>query len=190
MVTNPSNKKEVERMLQFFCDLRKVNYWELDKQNRIDIDGSIRFLPNRIATDHLPLEFGKVTMTFDIDECYLNTLEGCPTHVGGHFVARKNRLKDLKGAPLHVGKDIYLWGNPLESLEGFPEHVYTAIMGYSDRLPLLRLLNATHVLWHMSAPAPEKVDQILERYAGQGLAGSFACAHELEVAGFKENARW
>jgi hypothetical protein len=190
MVNNPQDKNEIERMLQFFCDLKKVNFWEVDNENRIDIDGSIRFFPNRFAQDHLPLKFGKVTMTFDIDECHLNTLEGCPYHVGGHFVARINRLKDLKGAPLHVGKDIYLWGNPLASLEGFPNHVYTAIMGYSSSLPLLRLLNATHVLWHMTAPAPEQLDFILEKYKGQGRKGSLACAAELARAGFKANARW
>jgi hypothetical protein len=54
----------------------------------------------------------------------LTSLEGAPTHVGGHFSCSHNKnLSSLEGAPTHVGGNFWCSENKLTSLEGAPSHV-------------------------------------------------------------------
>jgi len=85
----------------------------------------------------------------------------------------------------------------IKSLEGFPEKIGTQLeLPYTKNLPLLRTLVAEEILlvpWDNSQESADmayKVEQILNKYAGQGKMAIFDCQKDLEDAGFEENARW
>jgi hypothetical protein len=120
----------------------------------------------------------------------LTSLEGAPQSVGRSFYCiRNSQLTSLEGASVTVGKDIWLSGNPLLSLESLPQITGTLFLSYRRDLPLLRCLLANKIVF-WPVEKDKTVEDILNRYAGQGEAGAFACGAELAAAGYKENARW
>ena len=148
--------------------------------------------------------------------CYENaftTLQGAPDYVKGSFSCGANKLVSLEGAPAHVGGNFWgggeggplltsLVGAPsyvggifsfvnglnLTSLEGAPAHVGREFRcTWTPHLPLLRLVMYPQVHLHDCA---DKVNDIMDKYVGQGKPGAIKAAAELIRAGFKENARW
>jgi hypothetical protein len=71
----------------------------------------------------LPIVFGKVSDTFDIDYINLETLEGCPYEIGGNFHCTDASLLSLKGCPETIEGDMYLNCPYVESLEGISKTV-------------------------------------------------------------------
>jgi hypothetical protein len=90
-------------------------------------------------------------------------------NVSGDFNCGRNQLTTLEGAPSSVGGSFYC--------------------SYSDNLPLLRLLLIKDVKEIYLVPINDIVEDILNKYIGQGRGGALACAAELTKAGFKNNAR-
>jgi hypothetical protein len=62
----------------------------------------------------IPVQFGYVSGDFSCGNNKLNTLEGCPSEVGGRVYCRNNNLESLKGAPCEVGGDFYCHNNKFE----------------------------------------------------------------------------
>jgi hypothetical protein len=54
---------------------------------------------------------------FDVDDCGLVSLEGCPIHVNGYFSCQLNELETLEGSPKEVETHYYCIGNPGEFTE-------------------------------------------------------------------------
>ena len=119
----------------------------------------------------------------------LTSLEHAPQSVGGGFVCSANQLTSLEHAPQSVGGDFWCSGNKLSSLAGLPVVPGSLRLSYSPTLPLLRCLLAQQVEFEPSLP-DKTVENILNKYAGQGRAGAIDCKRELVSAGFEENARW
>jgi hypothetical protein len=125
---------------------------------------------------------------FVADENQLTTLEGGPRHVGGHYRCSDNQLISLEGAPSRVNGHFWCFGNPLSTLDGAPTHVEgTFWCDYHPTLPLLRLLQYKTI--HVSS-APDRINQVLQQYKGQGKKGMLGAGVELARAGYKDNARW
>jgi hypothetical protein len=122
----------------------------------------------------------------------LKSLEGGPVEVLGNFYCSQNPLlSSLQGAPASVGGDFWCYSHPkLRSLEGFPAVGDTLHITYKNRLPLLRTLMAKKIEFYPKNLYVWTVEQILNKYAGQGEAAAFECGAELASEGFKENARW
>lgn len=158
----------------------------------------------------------QVEVVFDCSNNKLTSLQHCPTSVGyefncsgnqltslahgpqdvgasggpfgGHYLCSHNQLSSLVGAPSHVSGRFSCHENPLKTLEGVPDTIGKVFtLSYAPDLPMLRLLNYKR-LYIEDGPLP--LVEIIHKYAGQGIAGSFSCAHELELAGFKDNAAW
>ena len=124
--------------------------------------------------------------------CHINqltTLEHSPQRVHGSFDCSYNQLTTLEGAPKSVGGDFSCVNNKLTTLEGMPDVQRTLFLSYRRKLPLLRCLLAKKVEFDPK-PRNKTIETILNKYAGQGEAGAFACGAELAAAGFKANARW
>lgn len=133
----------------------------------------------------------------------LPSLKGAPATVGGDFNCSGNdNLVSLVGAPEVVLGDFDCRTLPkLKSLDGLPAKIGGKLkVTYYRKLPLLRSLVAhggvelTKILSSgypfYTSDAAKQVEQILNKYAGQGEAGAFECGAELAEAGFKANARW
>jgi hypothetical protein len=161
--------------------------------------------------EQLPVKFLTVTEYFTCSNNNLKSLQGSPENVGTHFFCERNQLESLEGAPKTVGANFWChnnnlvslqgapsevggsfscYNNPqLESLEGLPSSMQQLVLSYSPKLPLLRTLQAQNILFFPST-APEKLLEIMNKYAGQGKRAMFDCQKELEDAGYSENARW
>lgn len=123
--------------------------------------------------------------------CYSNrliSLEGAPDRIPGNFRCTNNKLVNLKGAPSWVGGRLWFYENPIISLDGAPEHVGEAVaVSYNQSLPLLRLITYPRIVF---MEAPDSVQLIMNKYAGQGKKAALSCAADLIRAGFKDNAKW
>ncbi len=199
------NPDEIEELInQYFESSDGASTVEITvgDDGRVNIDevtpGYGVFYASResMPNGRLPFSFGRCNASLLLDSCGLETLEGCPEIVNGRFTANYNPLHDLKGAPRIVGERIAVrQANPLKSLEGFPDQVGKHVsLNYHPQLPLLRTLNCrAGVLLFGSVSelaALKEVEDIINKYAGQGREGAFDCRRELRAAGFEGNARW
>jgi hypothetical protein len=55
--------------------------------------------------------------SFDIDDCGIVSLVGCPKKVNGYFSCQMNEITDLKGFPKEVRECVYCFGNKAEFTE-------------------------------------------------------------------------
>jgi hypothetical protein len=176
--------KEIKKLLAKHFKIK--HNAKIDPQTGVvDVDGDAEL---RTKVKHLPVKFGTVGGSFFCNHNQLTTLEGAPHSVGYNFYCNHNQLTNLKGAPSSVDRNFWCGINPLTTLEGAPQEVGgDFFVTYSKNLPLLRLLQYKKV---NIVDAPERVQDIMIKYAGTGKKGMLAAGVELTKAGFKNNARW
>jgi hypothetical protein len=159
------------------------------------VDGYFDCSHNRLLSlEGAPVSVGE---WFNCSSNQLATLAGAPQTVGTHFFCHRNKLQSLVGAPSGIPGRMDCIYNPFYSLDGLPQEIgLDLILTYIEKLPLLRCLASKQGVMFLDKNTrvqtgdAQKVAAILNRYAGQGEAGAFACGAELASAGFKENARW
>jgi len=123
-----------------YCFLLGIKDYKINKDNTIDVNESI-YLTNswtrdaakyswdekkqkRWFRDKLPIKFGKVNGNFNISGCFLKTLEGCPTYVGGNFDCSNNKnLESLEGSPKFVGGNYNASSCNIKSLKGISNNI-------------------------------------------------------------------
>lgn len=120
------------------------------------------------------------------------SLKGAPRTIPGRLVVSQTSITNFEHAPEQVGSLLAFGCYELEDLTSLPHIAHHVSMIYKPSMPLLKLLTATSIQLGGSAPrrAAEEVEDILNKYAGQGKAGAIKCAGELVKAGYKDNARW
>ncbi len=214
MVNNNIDHEEImENLDQCFEYEGEVS---IDSNGLVSIEGDVFLVRmDKMPIQRLPVMFKQVTGSLMLEDNLLETLEGCPPHVGIHFscwnnqirkldhgpstVGRRyncgqNRLTNLVGAPQRVPGGFLCMDNLLETLDGLPEYIGdTLYLNWNQHMPMLRTLAARKIVFYAMPVArgpAEQVLEILNRYAGKGEAGAFECGAELATAGFKENARW
>jgi hypothetical protein len=179
------NTSQVETLLkQYFDVLGQVT---VRPNGVVDVQGDVK-LKRNTWIKQLPVQFGHVSGDFHCSDNELTSLQGAPDHVDGNFMCYDNHLPNLVGAPRHVGGRFACSHNKLTSLEGAPDHVGDLFLClYDAHLPLLRLTmyDSVNILW-----APEQVEKIIDKYAGEGKPGAIKAAAELIRAGYKDNAKW
>ena len=216
MVTTANLTAKFEQSFSYQGELR----FNGERVNVIESDisfGNVGVLPH---VKRLGWDFEFVAGTFAAQGCELESLEGAPPYIGNELYIRNCKhlvtlgtsldfvggdmniagtaLTSLKGGPKTVNGKVILFENPnLVSLEGFPERGVDRVeVDYSPTLPLLRLLVAKNI-WLITPQIKdagkwpiEKVEKILDKYAGRGREGAWDCKRELQQAGFGGNARW
>lgn len=174
----------------------------------VDVIANVRSIAAKFTTASpalkLPIKFGIVDGHFDISNGELRTLRGCPSFVRGDFRCIDNKLTNLIGGPEEVDGDYRCFKNPLTSLEGLPKIIRGSIgLPYFRELPLLKLIlvsGLTHIILNdpnVKSRGPDsgdldhltQIEDILNKYLGNGQKGAIQCAAELSKAGFKGNAR-
>lgn len=89
----------------------------------IDVSGNIIIaLDTRIV--ELPVKFDNVAGDFDMSNCKVTSLKGCPDHVGGIFNCSENNITTLSLCPSYIGKNLIAYSCQLVSLSGCPEVIY------------------------------------------------------------------
>jgi hypothetical protein len=195
--------KQIKEYLSISCDINgDVN---IDPHTgTVDVTGSVIFKQPLHQEGRIPVQFGKVTNSFDCSGTGLITLEGAPSNVGKHFYCENNQLKSLKGAPHTVVGDFWCYTNPLELLDHLPAHVGdTCVISYAPHLPLLRLLTLNNIRFYKPDIPALRSRNVLDQYTGQGRRGAIQAARALIKAGeqlqqeaeldhnpLERNARW
>jgi hypothetical protein len=114
--TNPSFSKYVEET----CDSLCITEWSING-DKVDVDGDVNI--SSCDLEEIPFKFGIVRGNFACKYNKLNSLEGCPSDVGGLFNCGRNQLVSLKGSPIRVGEYFSCSDNKLVTLEGGPKEV-------------------------------------------------------------------
>lgn len=200
------DKSHVEQLLaQYFRILGEV---EIMADGGVNVSGDVTLIktpPQGI----IPVKFGIVDGTFrasnkDLtslrnspDSCLdlyvgsnrLTSLEHCTVYTNTLSVDN-NLLTSLQDAPLcHM-----LWAtdNPFVSFKDTPAHIAHVVISYDPKLPMLGLLSVKKIEFEHDPDdetQSKQVEEILNRYTGQGRAGQLKCAAELVRHGFKQHAR-
>ena len=159
-----------------------------------------------------------VIKCFDCSNNQLTTLEGSPTSVGGSFNCSSNQLTTLAGSHTSIGGIFNCSNNVLITLEGGPisisggfycfnnlnlknlNHLMSGIsdlyLSYLPTMPLLRCLIAKKIKFYPITDINVQIQDILNKYAGQGRKAALDCAAELLSLGktldidLTMNARW
>jgi hypothetical protein len=180
------------------------NNVHIDAKGQLNVMGNVSVKPRYTAHESAGLPYGKIPVqfrtvsgSFNVSNCGLKSLEGCPTSVGNICRISNNPITTLHGAPQSIAYLFVMEDLPqLTSLEGFGSDVNICRFSWQANLPLLRLLMAKRLILgtdHLSEPpnSPAKrCIQILTKYAGEGKRGAIRCQKELIAAGFEGNARW
>ena len=182
------NKQEVERRFRSWFDTDNARF-EVNDDGTISGEGWLE-TPAKFHKKKLPVRFKTWKGTVYLGYTNLHSLDGLPEVMDGDIRLRGNQLTDLKGAPKIVTGVFSIMQNPLVSLEGFPDSVGTVVLSDDPHLPMLRLLNAKVIKIHGARDAHNRVQEILQIYAGQGKRAMFDAQKDLEDAGFGGNARW
>jgi hypothetical protein len=209
MVTDP---KQVKNLLKELFDVHGAV--KVRDSGIVDVAGTVTLKPAvLLPNNRLPIKFGAVGGSFEFNSYpNLATLEGCPYWVGGTFDCaltgvgslahspqkvdgdvdvRFCELKNFVGGPQQVGGNYWGRRNTITSLEGLPDHIPGELdFSLTPGLPILRSLVAHKVEAMQGIMVIDAVNQILNKYVGQGKAGALKAAGELIKAGFKEHARW
>jgi hypothetical protein len=106
------------------------------------------------------------------------------------LVCNNNLLTNLQDAP----PCYLLWAteNPFTSFKHTPDHISELVISYDVNLPLLGVLTVKKIEFEHDPDKDtqsKQVEEILNRYTGQGRAGQLKCAADLVRQGFKQHAR-
>ena len=182
------DKQKIARLFRSWFDTDSARF-EVNDDGTISGEGFLQ-TDAKFPDQKLPVRFKTWKGTLHLVYTNLHSLDGLPEVMDGDIRLRGNQLTDLKGAPKIVTGIFSIAHNPLVSLEGFPNSVGRVVVSDDPHLPMLRLLNAKEIRIHAARDPANKVQWILQNYAGQGRRARFHAQKELEDAGFSENARW
>ncbi len=125
------NFSKNKAFVKYGLDQYKIKKYTINDDLTVDIEGSVDL--SYSGFEKLPFKFGKVTGSFIIRSCNIETLEGCPYEVGGNFDCSNNNLDSLKGSPSLVDGDFECRKNGLTSLEGMPLEIGGDLICYNNR---------------------------------------------------------
>lgn len=93
------------------CRQYNITNYTINDDMSIDVDGIVNLY--RKGLTELPLQFNRVSESFECPENRLTTLKGCPKYVGGSFYCNENKLTSLQYAPKEVAGGIFISNNEL-----------------------------------------------------------------------------
>lgn len=107
--------------VKHWLDDRGIKNYTINEDLTVDVDGDVDLKGYQLT--HLPVQFGEVQSTFQINLNHLTTLKGCPKYVGGYFYCDDNNLTSLEGCPTYIGGDFHCDYNKLKELRYGPDRV-------------------------------------------------------------------
>jgi len=132
-----------------------ITNYTINEDGSIDVNGDVHLYGYGLT--ELPINFNKVSGTFDCSENNLTSLKGCPKCVGGNFSCGNNNLTDLKGSPKVIDGSFYCSGNYLKS------YVSDSIVGKTFYCQLIDddFIVANYNEWNLNQKRKFKLNKIL-----------------------------
>ena len=134
------------KLYENFEDIKEIcsqyNIWDyiINQDGTVDVDNYVAM--GNYGLTKLPLNFGRVSGTFDIAGNKLKSLKGSPIKVGGRFICLGNLLDDLVGGPKSVGDDYNCTYNKITKLTGFPNYFHS--VAYFQGNPAYEILDKVY----------------------------------------------
>lgn len=113
------DNNEKTKIKKFLSDIG-VKRYKINNDYTVDVIENVKI---RTPMDNLPIKFDYIMGNFDISDCGLTSLMGCPETIDGSFICTNNMLNDLSMGPIHVLRNYDVRQSGLYSLEGAPEKV-------------------------------------------------------------------
>jgi hypothetical protein len=120
-------------LIKKWLDEMKIEDYIINDDMTIDVNGNLNLWKSGLD-GNLPeyIQFHSISGYFDISNCNLTTLQGCPKYIGFYFSCGVNKIKSLKGGPEEIFCRKH-WENSygysasnnhfLVSLEGLPKKI-------------------------------------------------------------------
>jgi hypothetical protein len=106
--------------IKLFLQRNNITNYKINNDYTIEVLQNVEIVTN-IRT--LPVDFDFVLGNFNISNCELEDLRGCPDVIEGDFICTNNNLIDLRNGPRKV-KGMYIVENcGLINLEGSPDSI-------------------------------------------------------------------
>lgn len=111
------NKEEIRGWLNRYL----VENYTINDDFTVDVAGCVEI--NNCNLKEIPVQFNKVSGSFNCSHNQLSNLYGSPIEVGASFWCYENQLTTLEGGPKVVGFNFDCADNQLTNLRGCPEEV-------------------------------------------------------------------
>lgn len=119
-IKNPFNIRL--KQIKSICDRYNIRNYTITEDGVVNVDGTVAI--EYSGLNEIPVKFGIVNVSFDIERNNLTSLEGSPRECE-NFYCSYNALKSLKGCPEKVKGSFWCVHNKLTSLEYISESVIT-----------------------------------------------------------------
>lgn len=127
IMANIDNKKE--KIIKFLKSIGLERY-NINKDYTVDALQNVKI---DMILKSLPVQFDYVLGDFDISNCGLYSLKGCPEVISGDFICSNNILEDLEFGPEQVNGDYDARQCGIRSLKGSPKEIKgDFICGYNS----------------------------------------------------------
>jgi hypothetical protein len=104
-----------------WLDKMGIKNYSIHEDLIVDVNDNVSL--NNKELFFIPIQFGIVEGSFEINHNYLTNLLGSPEMVGGEFSAMRNNLLTLEGSPKKIRHNFLISLNSLTSLANGPEFV-------------------------------------------------------------------
>lgn len=119
IISFSSSFDKKQRIKNFLSEIGVRNY-NINEKLKVDTWQSVKI---RKKMSKLPIEFDCIIGDFDISDCGLESLYGCPDYIEGNFICVDNNLLDLKNGPTTVSGNYDVKKSGLYSLVGAPDYI-------------------------------------------------------------------
>ena len=126
-ITKKNNTKKETEVRKESKETKKIREWcesvglkkyeilpnnEIDAWGFVDLEGKVSdSLPDYIQFNHIHQSLPFFHADFNIANCNLKTLRGCPRYVEGNLYIQNNKLSNLSYLSSYVGRSIVCYGN-------------------------------------------------------------------------------
>jgi hypothetical protein len=108
---------KLKNQIKNFLHTNHIFDYEIYDDYTVDVFQNVK-IEKKI--DKIPIEFNFVDGNFDISDCAIVSLTGCPKIINGNFIAHTNDFKNLRGGPSKVNGNYDVRQCFLETLVGSP----------------------------------------------------------------------
>ena len=92
-------------MISLICKQYGIENYTINEDGSIDVDDDVWLTHGNLT--ELPLNFNKVTGSFNCSGNKLTSLKGSPRWIGGYFSCENNDLTSLEFSPDYVGDNFW-----------------------------------------------------------------------------------
>lgn len=159
---------QTEHETKNWLDFMGIKNYSINQDLLVDVDGGVDISNSNLKA--IPVQFGRVKVSFSCNHNQLTSLKGSPVYVGGHFHCSSNNLVNLNGGPERVVFDYDCRDNLLNSLKGAPTVVGNFDCGLNNLITLKHSPKLVTGSFNCSGNRLTALDNAPEKVNGQFIS--------------------